>query len=155
MKIIQLTCLFCFFLVSVLQAQSALGHRPAPQAKKATFAGIKKQGSPETTERFIRDQVQRWDFFQAGAALEKSSMLVLPNPVQSEMAVTYKILVPETNVEISLQSLATKQRVKLFADKRTRGEYQDYFKVAHLKRGIYILTVKTDSLEVAERVILE
>jgi hypothetical protein len=113
-------------------------------------------GKLEGGERFLIRQKHKWDFFSAPVAVEKTRLVVYPNPVNSEMAVQFSVKSDDSAVEITLQSLLdSKQRLTLFSGKRNPGEYRDKFNVRHLRKGIYILTVKTQDETVAERVIIE
>jgi hypothetical protein len=138
----------------------AVNFKVALEEKEETILDVIQEnaatGKLEGGERFIIKQLRKGDFFKAPPVVKESSLIVFPNPVHSEMIVKFTVKSDESAVEISLQSLLnSKQHINLFTGKRNAGEYQDKFNVQNLKKGIYVLTVKTDDQTVAERVIIE
>jgi subtilisin family serine protease len=90
------------------------------------------------------------------STIAKESTLVYPNPVNSSFAVNYTVYADASDVQIAVNSLdGVRQQVNLFAGKRNKGSYHDAFSVQHLKKGIYVLTLKIGSQVKTETFIIE
>ena len=75
-----------------------------------------------------------------------------PNPVESQLTIEYYLENP-TTVTISLYAMDGKQLKNITAGKKEKGLHTEYMDFSTLAKGTYVLTIKTNTNTLSDKII--